>query len=52
MKGVPPRSMAIPFSILDAAHAMGRVRVVTIIDLLPITVIDGSRGLHESGQDN
>ena len=23
-----------------------RVRVVTIIDLLPITIIDGSRGLH------
>ncbi len=25
------------------------VRVVTIIDLLPITIIDGSRGLHTAG---
>jgi hypothetical protein len=25
------------------------VRVVTIIDLLPITIIDGSRGLHTVG---
>jgi HNH endonuclease len=24
----------------------GNLRVVTIIDLLPITIIDGSRGLH------
>ncbi len=34
---------------LRYAHILGRVdavRVVTIIDLLPITIIDGSRGLH------
>jgi hypothetical protein len=32
-----------------ASQGRLRLRVVTVIDLLPITIVDGSRGLHTAG---